>query len=142
MPMLKVYLRKGSTAEHKRAVSDAIHATLMEVLGIPSDDKYHVFHELDADDLITVSESFGVERRPERMIFVQFYFGPRPKETLHLLFERVAEAITSATDLELRDVALNVIESPSPNWWISGRVVDPKTGFDVRISADKVPPVI
>ncbi|MEU3281273.1 tautomerase family protein [Streptomyces antibioticus] len=138
MPMTKVYLRTGTSAEHKRAISDAIHATLVAVLGIPDDDKYHVFHELEPDDLITAPIAFGLERRPQA-VFIQMYFGRRPEETLKELYRALVANLVEGVGLETRDIYLNVVESPSPNWWADGRILDPATGFDTRIAADKVP---
>lgn len=138
MPMTKVYMRKGSTPEHRREISNAIHESLVEVLGIPDDDKYHVFHELDADNLITAPVAFGLDRRPEA-IFVQTYFGPRPVETLQQLYRALVGNLTRRTGLETRDIYINVVESASANWWADGRRLDPATGFDDRIAPDKVP---
>ena len=138
MPMTKVYMRKGSTPEHRREISNAIHESLVEVLGIPDDDKYHVFHELDADNLITAPVAFGLDRRPEA-IFVQTYFGPRPVETLQQLYRVLVGNLTRRTGLETRDIYINVVESASANWWADGRRLDPATGFDDRIAPDKVP---
>lgn len=138
MPMTKIYMRKGSTPEHRRAISDAIHESLIDVLGIPEDDKFHIFHELDSDNLITAPVSFGLERRPEA-IFVQLYFGARPVEVLQQLYRVLVDNLTKRTHLESRDIYINVVESASANWWADGRRLDPKTGFDERIAADKVP---
>jgi hypothetical protein len=138
MPMTKVYLRSGSSPEHRRAISRAIHASLIEVLGIPSDDLYHVFHELGDDYLITVPVAFGLERR-HQAVFIQLYFGPRPAEVLNELYAAVVKRLGEQAGLQTRDIYINVVPSPSEYWWADGRVLDPATGFDVRIAPDKVP---
>jgi phenylpyruvate tautomerase PptA (4-oxalocrotonate tautomerase family) len=138
MPMTKIYLREGTTPEHKRALSDAVHQALVEVLGIPEDDRFHFFHELADENLISEPVAFGLERRREA-IFVQLYFAPRPATVLKELFATLVANLTRGTGLEPRDIYLNVIESPSANWWADGRVLNQETGFDERIAADKVP---
>ena len=138
MPMTKIYMRKGSTPEHRLHISEAIHASLVEVLGIPDDDRFHFFHELDDDNLIAASFAFGLERRREA-IFIQTYFGKRPEETLKQLYAALVANLHEKAGLETRDIFINVVESPSANWWVDGRVLDPNTGFDERIAADKVP---
>lgn len=50
--MTKICMRPGSTAEHRQAISDAVHATLVGVLSIP-DDRYHIFHEIEDSYLTT-----------------------------------------------------------------------------------------
>lgn len=138
MPMTKIYVRKGRTAADKAAISDAIHHALVQVIGIPDDDRYHVFHELEPENLISAPVAFGLERR-ERALFIQCYFGRRPEEQLQALYQAMVQNVTAAADLETRDVYINIVESPSANWWADGRVLDSRTGFDTRIAADKVP---
>jgi phenylpyruvate tautomerase PptA (4-oxalocrotonate tautomerase family) len=138
MPMTKIYMREGSSPEHRRAISDSIHRSLVDVLGIPDDDKYHVFHELEADNLITAPIAFGLERRPEA-IFIQTYFGARPVEQLRQLYRSLVTNLAERPGLESRDIYINVVESPSANWWADGRRLDPVTGFDERIARDKLP---
>lgn len=138
MPMTKIYMRKGSTAEHKLAISDAIHRALVDEIGIPDDDKYHVFHELDPENLVSASVAFGLERRDEA-IFIQCYFGKRPEDQLRALYRALVDNLIEGAGLESRDVYINIVESPSANWWADGRALDPNTGFDERIAADKLP---
>jgi phenylpyruvate tautomerase PptA (4-oxalocrotonate tautomerase family) len=139
MPMTKIYMRTGSTPAHKRAISDAIHRALVDVIGIPDDDKYHVFHELAPENLISAPVAFGLERR-DNAIFIQCYFGKRPDDQLRALYRALVANLLERAGLEGRDIYINIVESPSANWWADGRVLDPGTGFDARIAADKLPP--
>lgn len=138
MPMTKIYLRTGSSAERKKAISEAIHRSLIEVLAIPVDDLYHIFHELSDENLVSAPVAFGLERRREA-VFIQFYFGPRPTETLQQLFKTTVGYLGEMGGLETRDIYLNVVPSPSEAWWADGRVLDPETGFDERMAADTLP---
>lgn len=139
MPMTKIYLRTGSTADHRQAISDAIHRSLIEVLAIPDDDRYHIFHELADGYLISAAVAFGLERRREA-VFIQYYFAQRPVETLNALYAATVKHLAELTGLEPEDVYINVVPSPSENWWAAGRVLDPDTGFDKRMVADTRPP--
>ena len=134
MPMTKIYLRKGGTAAHKEAISESIHRSLVEVLGIPDDDRYHIFHELEDENLISAPVAFGLERR-RQAVFIQFYFAQRPADTLQALYRSVVANLQELADLETRDIYLNVVPSPSENWWADGRVLDPDTGFDQRMDS-------
>ena len=46
MPLITIELMEGTTIEHRKAISDGIHQAMKEILGIPDDDRFHVFHEL------------------------------------------------------------------------------------------------
>jgi hypothetical protein len=134
MPMAKIYLREGTAPEHREAISEALHRSLVTVLGIPDDDRFHVFHELGDSYLFTAPVSFGLPRRRE-MILIQFHFQQRPVETLNELYAAVVKNLGELAGLSSADVFINVTPSPSTNWWADGRVLDPETGFDTRIAA-------
>ncbi|NYJ74909.1 tautomerase family protein [Allobranchiibius huperziae] len=138
MPMTKIYLRTGSPVEHRQAISESIHRSLVEVLGIPEDDRYHVFHELDDANLISAPVAFGLERRREA-VFIQFYFSQRPAAVLNALYTSVVANLQELAGLQTRDIYLNVVPSPSENWWADGRALDPDTGFDARMDQSRVP---
>ena len=138
MPMTKIYLRTGSSADHRKAVSDAVHRSLVEVLEIPEDDLFHIFHELADSYLISAPVAFGLERRREA-VFIQFSFAQRPAETLNALYAATVRNLGELAGLEPRDIYINVVPSPSENWWAAGRVLNPDTGFDARMAADSVP---
>jgi len=58
---------------------------------------------------------------------------------LQQLYRELVPNLIEHTGLETRDIYINVVESASANWWADGRRLDPATGFDERIAADKVP---
>lgn len=42
MPLIDIYLHQGvTTREQRKAISDAIHAAMVETLAIPDDDRFH-----------------------------------------------------------------------------------------------------
>lgn len=52
MPLTTIELRRGTSTDFRRRVSGAIHTAMTEVLGIPDDDRFHVFHELDEGSML------------------------------------------------------------------------------------------
>lgn len=50
------------------------------------------------------------------------------------LFAAIVENLERDPGLSRDTVFINVIEPAAENWWISGRVVDPRTGFDTRMA--------
>jgi len=58
MPLAKIHLRKGQSAEKKRAIADAIQTTLIEHLGIPAQDRFQLVTEYDDENFIH-TDAFG-----------------------------------------------------------------------------------
>ena len=60
MPLVRVALRKGTTPQFRRAVSDSIHRAMVETIGISEQDKFQIFTEHDADSLIYDPSYLGI----------------------------------------------------------------------------------
>lgn len=140
MPLTTIELRRGTSTDFRRRVSDAIHAALTEVLAVPADDRFHVFHELDEGSMIYAPVSFGIPRGDD-LLFITFSFNLRPAEQKQALYESLIRQLREQAGVEPERVLIRVIETASENWWSAGRLVDPATGYDERMSvgSDGVP---
>lgn len=52
MPLVRIALRQGKSASYRRAIADAVHEAMVEVVRIPKEDRFQVITEHDADGLI------------------------------------------------------------------------------------------
>lgn len=134
MPLIQVWLRKGTTPRHRKSISDGIHRAMVDVLGIPEDDYFQVTHELDAEDMLFDPNYFGLPRS-ERFIMIRLSFNARPAAMKQKLFETIAENLVRDPGLDKADMGMSIVETAFENWWAHGRRVDPATGTDSRMSA-------
>ena len=134
MPLTSIDIHEGVySAQKRQAISDALHQAMKEELGIPDDDRLHVFYEhpdatMFHDDLI-----FGVPR-DERLMFVTFSFNLRDASTKEKLFATAIDRLREIADVGPEDVMFRVIETESANWWGFGRTLNPATGYDARMN--------
>ena len=70
MPLVRIDLRKGKSAEYVRAISEAVHRAIAEVLGAPARDNFQVITEHDADHLLYSPDYLDIARSDD-IIFVQ-----------------------------------------------------------------------
>jgi phenylpyruvate tautomerase PptA (4-oxalocrotonate tautomerase family) len=42
MPLVRIALRKGTTPEFRRALSESVHRAMVETIGIPEQDRFQV----------------------------------------------------------------------------------------------------
>ncbi|MEU4656513.1 tautomerase family protein [Streptomyces sp. NPDC023723] len=133
MPFINVYLRRGTTPEYRHDVSRGLHRAMVDVLGIPEDDQFHVFHEVEPDNFRIQPVVFGLPRG-ERAMFVQFCFNQRPAEQKAALFAAVVENLRHSPGVPAEDLLMTVLETARENWWAAGRTVDPATGYDERMT--------
>ena len=59
MPLVRIDLRAGKSAEYRKALGDGVHRAMIEALAIPPDDRFQVITEHPAEGLILRSTIFG-----------------------------------------------------------------------------------
>jgi phenylpyruvate tautomerase PptA (4-oxalocrotonate tautomerase family) len=132
MPLVNIYLRKGTTPEYRRNVSLGIHRSMVDVLKIPHDDQFHFVHELDPENVQIQPVAFGL-RRGDRTIAIQLFFNERTPEQKAELFAAIVDNLRLYADVPEEDILMCVVETNSENWWAAGRTVNPVTGYDERM---------
>ncbi|GAA4080763.1 MULTISPECIES: tautomerase family protein [Streptomyces] len=132
MPLITIHLRQGTTPEYRREVSAALHQAMMDVLKIPHDDQFHVFHEVTPDNFHMQPVVFGLPRG-ERTMLIQLSFNHRTAQEKSALFRAIVDQLRLRAGVPEEDVLLMAVETARENWWAAGRVVSPETGFDVRM---------
>ncbi len=60
MPLVKVNLLKGRSAEEKDSIAASIQAALVSTLGVPDEDRYQLFNEYDGESLRHTSGYLGL----------------------------------------------------------------------------------
>lgn len=133
MPYVTVALKKGRSAEFKRSVSYAIHHAMKEVLAIPDDDHFHMFVELEPENMVYEPVSFGVERN-DKLMYVWMYINERTKEVKDRLFAAMGERLEAEAGVDRSEWGIVIIEAGRDNWWAYGRVVNAATGYDERMT--------
>lgn len=137
MPLITIELMTGTTVEHRKAISDGIHEAMQEILDIPDDDRFHVFHELSEGNLVHEPVVFGIPRTTGRMLLITLSFNERSPEQKNALFAALIRRLEEHAGVRRDEVLLRVLETARENWWGDGRVVNPETGYDERMT----PPV-
>jgi phenylpyruvate tautomerase PptA (4-oxalocrotonate tautomerase family) len=128
MPLVTVTLRKGRPPEFLRRVGDAVHSALVAQAKIPEADRFHVFHEVDANHIDvdpTFAGSEPVERSKDVLIIQIVLNAGRSDEVKSALYAEIASNLQSA-GVRPDDVFVNLVEVMKQNWSMaSGRMTYP-----------------
>ncbi|WP_236796526.1 tautomerase family protein [Amycolatopsis sp. GM8] len=135
MPVIDIYLEQGvTTRDQRKAISDAIHVAMVETLAIPDDDRFHFFHEFPEGTVFREDVVFGIPRS-ERFMCITLSFNDRTADTKKALFESLVKHLRQTAGVSEEDVAFRILETARENWWAAGRVIDPSTGYDERMTS-------
>jgi phenylpyruvate tautomerase PptA (4-oxalocrotonate tautomerase family) len=115
MSQVKFFGLRESLNDKKRDISDAVHAVVMEVLGLPATKRAHRFFPLEEADF------FMPEARSSSYLIVEIMMmSGRTKETRKRLVRRLYEALESRAGISAVDLEICIIESPPENWGFRG----------------------
>lgn len=115
MPFLRFDLIRGRRPEEIRAIVDATHQALLDVLGIPERDRFQIVTEHDADHVIALDAGLGFERS-DRLVMVQIFTqAGRTTEVKQQLFHAIAKNLEEL-GVPGEDVFINIFENSFNDW--------------------------
>jgi len=116
MPLVRISLCQGTSAEYRKGLSDGVHRAMVEAIAIPPDDRFQVITEHPPEALIYDPQYLGV-RRSDRIVFVQITLssGRKPQQK-RKLYKRMAEILAQSPGLPPQDLLINLVEVSWENW--------------------------
>ncbi|MBY3418611.1 tautomerase family protein [Rhizobium laguerreae] len=116
MPLARIDIPTGKSAEFKRAVGAIVYEALVDVLGAPKDDRFQIITEHSSDDLIMDPTYLGIERSPDALIIQITLNEGRTTDLKKAFYKRVADDLHSRAEVRKEDVFINLIEVKRENW--------------------------
>ncbi|SEF15375.1 Tautomerase enzyme [Rhizobiales bacterium GAS191] len=116
MPLAKVHLLEGRYDQARLVkLSEAIQNALVEVLGIPPDDFFQLYHVLPLDRYLHTPSFLG-QRYSDDMILLELTFiTGRPKETRLALLKSLNEKVVAAAGISPADLVIMLYEIAGEN---------------------------
>jgi len=116
MPLVRIALRAGKSAEYGRAIADGIHRAMIETLAAPEHDRFQVVTEHDADGLIYDPAYLGIQRSDD-VVLVQITLsaGRKPPQKRDFM-ARAAALLADNPGLRPQDLFINLVEVAWENW--------------------------
>lgn len=116
MPLVRIALRQGKSSSYRRAVADAVHTAMVEVIRIPKEDRFQVLTEHDADGLIVDRTFLGVDRSDDAVVVQIALRRGRPVELKQALYKRIVDKLADAPGLRPEDVMVVLNENDLADW--------------------------
>jgi 4-oxalocrotonate tautomerase len=116
MPLVRIDLRKGTTPAYRTALANGVHQALVESIGIPIKDRFHVITERDIDALLYDNSYLDISRT-NNIVIVQITMSRgRTLEQKRTLYKRMAEILSDKPGLRPQDLFINLVEVEKENW--------------------------
>jgi len=112
---IRIYGERAHLNGRRQALSDAIHACMMEALALPPEKRFHRFLPLEREDFIYPAD------RSERYTIIEIsMFAGRSVEAKKRLIRLLFARLEAACGVAPNDVEITITETPRENWGIRG----------------------
>ncbi len=116
MPLVRIDLRRGKSAEYRKAIGQIVYESLVSALGAPVDDRFQVIAEHAGDEMIFDPTYLGIQRS-EECIFIQVTLNTgRTVEQKQRFYKAIADGLNQKLGLRTQDVFVGLIEVAKENW--------------------------
>lgn len=116
MPLVRVAVREGKSAQYRKALGDGIHQALIEAIEIPPQDRFQIITEHSSSDLLYDPSYLGIERSDDVVLIqITLSAGRKPAQK-RKLFRRMVELLEKNPGVRPQDVMINLIETAWENW--------------------------
>jgi phenylpyruvate tautomerase PptA (4-oxalocrotonate tautomerase family) len=122
MPLVRIDLIRGKSADYRRTLGDIVYKALIDVINIPEDDKFQVITE-HAPGELNVAENYLGNRYSSEVIFIQVTLSSgRSTEIKKAFYRRVVDDIHNQLKMRREDVVINLVEVAKENCSFGGGI--------------------
>jgi phenylpyruvate tautomerase PptA (4-oxalocrotonate tautomerase family) len=116
MPISLIALQRGKPLPYRRAIADGIHQALVEVIGIPLEDRFQLINEYEPDNLIYNPNFLGIERSADIVIVQITLRSGRSRDLRVELHRRIAQILAEHPGVRPQDVFITLVENDYADW--------------------------
>jgi len=116
MPFTQIQLKKGKSAEFRRALMEQVYQAMLDTISIPEDDRFATITELDAGNFNNSSNYAGIERSDD-IVFIQITLNKgRDVEKKKALYAAIAKRLSADPGIRPEDVVISLVEVAMEDW--------------------------
>jgi 4-oxalocrotonate tautomerase len=116
MPLVRISLRQGKSADYKQAIGDGVYRAMIEAFDVPKEDRFVVISEHAASEFQFSRTYLDIARSDDLVIIQITANNTRNVEQKKALFARIAELLSQRPGLRKEDIFINLVEVAKENW--------------------------
>jgi phenylpyruvate tautomerase PptA (4-oxalocrotonate tautomerase family) len=116
MPLVRISLRSGKSAQHIAAIRNSIYRAMIESFDVPQNDRFILVHQHDAEEFDYDANYLDIARSDDLVIIQIACNNTRTVEQKQAFYRRTAELLGKEPGLRPEDVLINLLETGKENW--------------------------
>jgi 4-oxalocrotonate tautomerase len=116
MPLVRIDVLDGFTANELRAIGDSVQVAMVEALGVPERDRFHIVTSHQPGEFSFDRSYLDIERS-ERFVLVNVTLSAgRSVEAKQAFYARLSALLVERVGLRPEDVAVVLVENQRHDW--------------------------
>jgi 4-oxalocrotonate tautomerase len=121
MPLARIDLIRNASAERIKAVSEVVYKAMVEVAGVPHNDKFQIITRHASDEIIYPAEGYLGQNYSHDLILIQVtWVGGRSVEVKKKFYQQIADEIHQRTGVRKDDVWISLVDTNREDWSFGG----------------------
>ena len=116
MPLVRIDLPAGRSAEYRATVGDTIYVAMTETLNVPNNDRFQIIAEHAPGDLVIDPTYLDISRSRDAIIIQITLNEGRTVEMKKAFYKAVADGLHRRVGLRREDVFIGLVETKKENW--------------------------
>jgi len=117
MPLVRVDLPAGKSADYRKAVADVVYETLVSSLKVPENDRFQVIGEHVVGDGLVIDPTYlDIERSADALIVQITLNEGRSVEAKQGFYKELADNLHARVGLRREDLFISLVEVKKENW--------------------------
>ncbi len=116
MPLVRITLREGHSAEELRAISEGIYEAMLETIKMPEHDRFQVMLEQPMEKLIADENYLNIPRTGNSVFVEITLLRGRTTEVKRALYRRIAERLNANPGIRKEDILIVLTENDAADW--------------------------
>ena len=115
MPVTRIAIREGKTAEYKQALMDEIYEAMRETVAIKDGDRFMAITE-HGEHEFAYGPFLGIDRSDDLVQILVFWAPGKTVDAKLALYKRIVERLGTNPGVRSEDVLISVVEAAAENW--------------------------
>lgn len=116
MPLVRISLIEGRSAEYRKKIGDAVHQAMVEAINCPAQDRFQLITEHPKENFLCAPQYLGIPHTDDLVIIQITLNEGRTVELKKALYQAIASGINAAISVNTQDVFISLVEVKKENW--------------------------
>ncbi|UPG92199.1 tautomerase family protein [Luteibacter aegosomaticola] len=116
MPLVRIDIRRGKSAEYIAALKDGIYAAMRENFQVPENDRFMLVSQYEAEEFDYHPSYLDIQRSDDLVIVQITANNTRGVEQKKAFYRAVVDKLVANPGVRPEDVLINLVETAKENW--------------------------